>query len=285
MNPGGILISVNDPLSQALVEQFFGFTVLSHHQEMPFHWPEILPDLLSGQMPRVVINAINTLDIDESEQRREEAYLLYALSIKPLVQWCAGNGVLYVHISTSCVFSGEGNRPLAEDDLPHPVSAYGDAKLLGEEYIRRITEDHLIVRVPDVYGRGRGPLDLPFIKKESEDSLVVAGGSIVAPACAADCAAAIHTLIARGGRGICHVGPEGQVSPREFVEWNIPMANRANNGANGYQLREVDPREFNCPGDRPLFNVLDISRFITLSGASPRSCHDALEAYWTDGSQ
>lgn len=51
-------------------------------------------------------------------------------------------------------------RPAVETDPPHPVSAYGQSKLAGEEVVRRSSLSWTIVRPPAVYG----PRDRAFLK-------------------------------------------------------------------------------------------------------------------------
>jgi len=56
-----------------------------------------------------------------------------------------------VYFSSDYVFDGTAG-PYSEDDPPSPTSAYGRTKLAGEEVVREIAADHLIVRTTGVYG-------------------------------------------------------------------------------------------------------------------------------------
>jgi len=50
----------------------------------------------------------------------------------------------------------EKDRPLTEDDPPHPITAYGRSKLAGEEMVlkHKDTVNSVIIRPPGIYGPG-----------------------------------------------------------------------------------------------------------------------------------
>ena len=60
-------------------------------------------------------------------------------------------GAALVHYSTDYVFGGHGDRAWRETDAPDPQNVYGRTKLAGEEAIRSVGADHLIVRTSWLY--------------------------------------------------------------------------------------------------------------------------------------
>lgn len=60
-------------------------------------------------------------------------------------------GTRMIYISTDRVFDGkQGNY--RETDTPRPLGPYGQSKLIGEELVRKIVPEHLILRLPLMYG-------------------------------------------------------------------------------------------------------------------------------------
>ena len=51
------------------------------------------------------------------------------------------------------MFDGNKNEPYVEDDMPCPISVYGESKLAGENAVRASGATHLIVRVESLFGR------------------------------------------------------------------------------------------------------------------------------------
>ncbi len=61
----------------------------------------------------------------------------------------------FVHAgSLAAAGPSTGSSDLTEDAEPHPVSDYGRSKLQGEQVVRRLLPDAVIVRPPVVYGPG-----------------------------------------------------------------------------------------------------------------------------------
>jgi dTDP-4-dehydrorhamnose reductase len=56
-----------------------------------------------------------------------------------------------VHISTDAVFDGTKSGKYSETDTPHPLSVYAQSKLAGEQAVRQIDQDALVLRV-NFYG-------------------------------------------------------------------------------------------------------------------------------------
>ena len=59
-----------------------------------------------------------------------------------------------LHVSTDYVFDGTKGVAYDELDPPRPLNVYGRAKLAGEEHVRSLATEHLIVRVGNVFGGG-----------------------------------------------------------------------------------------------------------------------------------
>jgi dTDP-4-dehydrorhamnose 3,5-epimerase/reductase len=61
---------------------------------------------------------------------------------------------VFVHYSSDYVFDGSKAEPWFEDDLPNPISRYGQSKLLGD-YAAQSLDRHYLIRTSWVYGDGK----------------------------------------------------------------------------------------------------------------------------------
>jgi len=112
--------------------------------------------ILEQRRPDIVINCAAYTAVDACENDREGCRRVNAVGPGNLAASCAAIGSRMIHISTDYVF--DGNKPLpeayTEADPVSPLSAYGAAKLAGEEAVRASLDNHLIIRTAWLYGIG-----------------------------------------------------------------------------------------------------------------------------------
>lgn len=111
---------------------------------------------LKETRPHWVINTAAYTQVDKAETERDLAYSVNASGPRILAKACSENAIKLVHFSTDYVFSGEGNTPWVETDLPCPriPNWYGETKLLGERAVLEFPQ-HLVFRVQWLYGKKR----------------------------------------------------------------------------------------------------------------------------------
>ncbi len=114
---------------------------------------EHIERLFQDYSPRIVINASAYTAVDRAEIEQEEAYSVNAEAVKNLSIKCSDKGAALIHISTDYVFDGESQHPYTVTDKTSPKSVYGSSKLQGEEYIRDILKEHVIIRTSWVFSR------------------------------------------------------------------------------------------------------------------------------------
>ena len=125
-----------------------------------------------------------------------------------------------VHVSTDLVFDGEREPPgrYREEDEPHPVSAYGRAKLEAEHRVRSACAAALIVRTSLLYGRPDGPQEA----LARRDDVVFYTDEMRSPLHVGDLAAALLELAARDESGILHVAGPDTVSRYQLARRLAP---------------------------------------------------------------
>jgi len=117
---------------------------------------EVAPQLESMR-PDLVIHTAAMASLSACEQKPELAQRINAAAAEELAVWCNSVGARLVHLSTDIVFKGD-MPPYDEASATEPVNAYGRSKLDGERAVRRISQDHAVVRIALAMGRGLGPI-------------------------------------------------------------------------------------------------------------------------------
>jgi len=180
-----------------------------------------LRNQLNSVKPEVVINCVGLADVDRSEREPALADTLNHLVVENLVAAQRAVPFRLVQISTDYVFDGErgGYR---EADPVHPINEYGRSKLAGEQALHE-SEWALVVRIAAPYGKGYGARKPQFFRYVA-DSLK-AGKPVkaltdqrVTATYLPDLARAIPSLLARGVRGIVHVGSDEPLTRFEFAQ-------------------------------------------------------------------
>ncbi len=118
-----------------------------------------------------------------------------------LAAWCKKRGLPLVHYSTDYVFDGSGNLPRREEEKPAPINAYGQSKLAGENAIKAIGGNYIILRtswVYDAYGKNFFTTILRLMHEK--ESLNVVADQIGAPTYAPHLAQATLSALSRRER-------------------------------------------------------------------------------------
>jgi nucleoside-diphosphate-sugar epimerase len=138
-----------------------------------------------------------------------------------------------VFTSSNCLWADPFNRPVTEDDVPHPREIYGQSKWEGEKILLSYAEklEVAIIRTPTIIDEGRlGLLSILFeFIDEGRRVWVVGGGNnryqfVYAP----DLADACMRAAAPGRTGIFNVGSDHVQSLREVYQ---SVIDRARTGA------------------------------------------------------
>ena len=107
--------------------------------------------ILREATPDIIVNAAAYTAVDRAEQEEELATLINSTAVGEIAETARQLGALLIHYSTDYVFDGRKDAPYAEDDVPHPISAYGRSKLAGERAIAQCGGRYLIVRTSWIY--------------------------------------------------------------------------------------------------------------------------------------
>lgn len=103
--------------------------------------------------PSLILNAAAFTNVDDCETSIDTAFAVNTFGPRYLAEWCSLNPCKLIHFSTDYLFNGE-DGPYNETACPDPINIYGLSKLGGESQIRRILNNHLIIRTNVLFGKG-----------------------------------------------------------------------------------------------------------------------------------
>jgi dTDP-4-dehydrorhamnose reductase len=218
--------------------------------------------------PELVVNAAAYTDVDGCETEAETAYAINALGPRNLAQICEQYGRELVHVSTNYVFDGTQERPYETIDLPNPISAYGRAKLAGEEYVKHLSSRWYIVRSAGVYGEGHNFVRTMLQAGRQRDSLRVKDDEYISPTYARDLAEGIARIVESGLYGLYHVTNSGSCTWYEFAGEIFGLA------GGEVEVVPIPSSEYPLPAERPANGVL-----ATLGSPQLRHWREALADY------
>jgi len=241
-------------------------------------------NLISLIKPSVVIHAAAFTDVDACESNEGQAMAVNADGSENIAKACREVGAVMVYYSTDYVFDGRKPTPYVEEDAPGPQTAYGRSKLAGEERVRSIVDNHVIMRIAWVYGaNGRN-----FVKtivrlgREYEDKvnrkmpaapLQVVDDQIGNPTCTMDIVRQTDQILQNGLYGLFHSSSETPVSWYGFTKAVFEELKMT------VDVRPCTTEEFRRPAHRPANSALENARLKEARINVMRDYREALNAF------
>ncbi|MGC8604662.1 MAG: dTDP-4-dehydrorhamnose reductase [Desulfomonilaceae bacterium] len=226
--------------------------------------------------PKLVINVAALTDVDGCETQKEAAFKVNANGPENLAIVGKDMGLFLVHISTDYVFDGSNNRPYKEDDLPNPLGVYGKSKLEGEVRLTKVlSQNYCIIRTQWLYGKnGRNFVDTIIGAGQKNKTLNIVKDQYGSPTYTKDLSTAIIKLCAMKATGVFHVTNSG------FTTWsNFASKIFALVGINDVEIQDIDTQRLGRPAPRPLYSVLDNSKFERFTGMKLPHWENAIQKY------
>lgn len=224
--------------------------------------------------PDIVINAAAYTRVDAAESNEEAAFKVNTLGARNLAIACEKIKGKLVHISTDYVFSGEGNIPFREYDIPNPQSIYGKTKNMGDNYVKEFCSKYFIVRPSWVYGYNGKNFVYTMLKIAKEKGKVkVVMDQIGTPTNTEDLCHHILKLMLTEEYGIYNCAGKGECSWYEFALKIMEFSNTA------CEVLPCTSAEYSSAFKRPSYSSLDNMMLRCTVGDEMRPWEDALKAF------
>ena len=199
--------------------------------------------------PDAALNCAAWTDVDGCELDPQRAFLVNSQGVEALATAARLASASFVTVSTDYVFDGrrEGHFYTQRDD-PHPLSAYGAAKLEGERRAQAATARTSVVRTGWVFGSGgKNFLATVLERARRGETLRAISDSYGTPTYAPDLAARLRELAELDLPGIYHVVNAGEGASFESFAREATAAA----GLADAQIESVQTDSLRRPAPRP----------------------------------
>ena len=163
-------------------------------------------------------------------------------------------GAWVVYVSTDSVFEGLDGL-YRESDRPSPINIYSVTKLEGEQRVRELCPEHLIIRTNfygyrELNGKSLGE----WLMRELSAGNTVGGFTNVHfnPLFVDQVVESVFDIWSHGGRGVVHLGSEGSCSKYQLAR---ELADHCGFDTSLVKPATLDPKTLSAP--RPLNTTLD----------------------------
>ena len=205
--------------------------------------------------PSIVINCSAYTQVDLAEKEIFQAFSTNAIGPYNLAITCREINAKLIHYSTDYVFDGTKKGLYTEEDSPNPLNQYARSKLLGEELVKQVLEDYLILRVSWVYGEGRQNFIYKLLQWARErEVLQIAFNEVSVPTYTGFIVEKTLKALEKGLTGLYHLVPRGYASRYEWAKLALKLF-----GINKI-LIPVQKEIFNLPAKRPDFSAMSCEK-------------------------
>jgi len=212
---------------------------------------EDVNSVISRFKPDVVINTAAMTQVDQCETDREECWKLNVTAVEYLATACKKNDCFFLHLSTDFIFDGTAG-PYQEDDIPNPVSYYGESKLASEKVLQKSTGlKYAIARTQLVYGivpnLNRSNIIL-WVKKNLEEGkqIKVVNDQWRTPTLAEDLAKGCALIAEKRAEGVFNISGKDLLTPYDMAAATADFFELDES-----LMQEVDGSIFTQPAKRP----------------------------------
>ncbi|MBE9071460.1 dTDP-4-dehydrorhamnose reductase [Microcystis sp. LEGE 08355] len=260
----------------------WGEVISIGREELDLTNSEKISQLIREIHPDYLVNAAAYTAVDKAEIEPDLAYSINAIAPKIMAESAEKIQAKFLHISTDYVFDGRKNTPYLETDLTNPLGVYGQSKLRGEEEIKTVNSQAIILRTAWVYGSyGKSNFVKTMLRlgKEREELKVVVD-QVGSPTWAKDIATAITQLLINvdNPAGIYNFTNSGVASWFDLTKAIFEEAKISGIPLKIQRVIPITTAEYPTPAVRPAYSVLSGQKISQQLGYIPPYWRDSLKA-------
>lgn len=239
--------------------------------------PQVL-EFVRQHSIQYIINCAAYTNVEKAEEDTEMSYLINCAGAENLAKAALENDCRLIHISTDFVFDGKSTTPYTENMTANPLSVYGASKLKGEEAIRAIFPDAIIIRTSWLYSEFGNNFVKTMLRLMNErDELNIVSDQRGTPTYAADLAEMIVHILEYTEQnewkpGTYHFSNKGETTWFDFAKKIKELAN-----IEKCQVNPIKTEEYNAVAQRPAYSVMDVSKIQSTFHVEIPKWEEALE--------
>lgn len=175
--------------------------ILTDSEEMDITNKDKVFEVVGKEKPIAIIHGAAYTRVDDAEDKTDLCRKINAEGSKNVAMAAEANNTTMLYISTDFVFDGGKKAPYIEEDKTNPLSAYGQTKLEGENFVREICTKHYIIRTAWLFGElpegrpGTNFVETMLRLAKEKDSLNIVSDQIGSPTYTKDLVEAIAKII------------------------------------------------------------------------------------------
>jgi len=212
-----------------------------------------------GKKIEWIINCAAYTAVDKAEDEIELCTLLNVQGPENIARIAKKTGASLIHISTDYVFDGRATSPYSETDTLNPTGIYGKTKAEGEEKIRSVLDNHIIIRTAWLYGKhGQNFVYTMLRLMKEKESLGVVGDQYGSPTWTGDLAELIKRILTEPKiqYGTYHFTNENSCSWYEFALEIQDLGLKYDLLEKKIPIKNLTTSEYPTKAKRPAYSVL-----------------------------
>lgn len=236
--------------------------------------------------PHIIVNPAAYTAVDKAETEADLAMSINGIAPGIFAEEAKKLNALFVHYSTDYIFDGSKAGAYVEEDMPNPLGVYGKTKLAGEQAIRAVGGNNLILRTSWVYGaRGKNFLLTMLRLARERSELRIVDDQIGAPTWCRSLgeitAQILAQLYAPGAskEELARVSGTYHLTSADSVSWHGFAAEilRLASIQPAPRLLPIPSRDYPTPAVRPMNSVLSNDKLARTFGLYAGSWQSNLE--------
>ncbi|MCL5410765.1 MAG: dTDP-4-dehydrorhamnose reductase [Patescibacteria group bacterium] len=254
--------------------------VLTDTEEMDITDKDKVFEVVGKEKPIAIIHGAAYTRVDDAEEKIDLCRKINAEGSKNVALAAEANNTIMLYISTDFVFDGKKKAPYTEEDETNPLSAYGQTKLEGEDYVREICSKYYILRTAWLFGElpeghpGTNFVEAMLKLAGEKDSLNIVSDQIGSPTYTGDLVNAIKLLVKSSAPyGIYHISGTGECSWFDFAKEIFEQTNTQ------IDIKPITSDQYPQKAKRPPYSYLDKSKIEKALDIKIRSWQEMLAEY------
>ena len=226
-----------------------------------------LQSVIKKYKPEIIVNTAAYTSVDLAEKNHKEAHEVNHHAVRNLAKICKEYSILFIHISTDYVFDGKKRAPYLEIDDVNPLNTYGLSKNKGEDEIRAILPQHIILRVSWVFGiHGKNFIKTILKLLNTNEELTVIDDQFGCPTSARSLAKCIYEICIKYSKGTEIEYGTFHFANYPATTWYLFAKEAANLALinkiikKPINIRPISYKAYNSEAERPINSVLSTKK-------------------------